>query len=215
MAVTKPYKFIGFEAMAVTKPYNFLGFVAMAVPSPRGSSPVFAFVFALGSPRGPGWVRSVIFLRRSSALGRFLSDLWGGIMDLLFSCWPAAQGIGGHCRSPRGHHGPHSTPQQNNKKHFRRVAHDFQVGLDPKPYKFIGFGAMDVTKPYEFISFGAMDGTKPYEFTGFRTPSIDDLGPDRAQCIVSASGRVLGRRVSEAALPTGTAEPPVGLKPAA
>ena len=144
----------------------------MAVPSPRGSSPVFAFVFALGSPRGPGWVRSVIFLRRSSALGRFLSDLWGGIMDLLFSCWPAAQGIGGHCRSPRGHHGPHSTPQQDNKKHFRRVAHDFQVGLDPKPYKFIGSGDMDVTKPYEFIGFGAMDS-----HTFVFTFSLGNLGP--------------------------------------
>ena len=31
MAVTKPYKFIGFGAMAVTKPYNFIGFGAMAV----------------------------------------------------------------------------------------------------------------------------------------------------------------------------------------
>ncbi len=29
-----------------------------------------------------------------------------------------------------------------------------------KPYKFIGFGAMDVTKPYKFIRFGAMDVTK-------------------------------------------------------
>ncbi len=27
-----------------------------------------------------------------------------------------------------------------------------------KPYKFIGFGAMDVTKPYKFIGFGAMEG---------------------------------------------------------
>ncbi len=25
-----------------------------------------------------------------------------------------------------------------------------------KPYKFIGFGAMDVTKPSEFIRFGAL-----------------------------------------------------------
>ena len=32
-----------------------------------------------------------------------------------------------------------------------------------KPYKFIGFGAMDVTKPYKFIGFGAMDVIKPYE----------------------------------------------------
>ncbi len=36
-----------------------------------------------------------------------------------------------------------------------------------KPYKFIGFGAMDVTKPYKFIGFGAMDVTKPYKFIGF------------------------------------------------
>ncbi len=36
-----------------------------------------------------------------------------------------------------------------------------------KPYKFIGFGAMDGTKPYKFIGFGAMDGTKPYKFIGF------------------------------------------------
>jgi hypothetical protein len=26
-----------------------------------------------------------------------------------------------------------------------------------KPYKFMGFGAMDVTKPYKFIGFGTMD----------------------------------------------------------
>ncbi len=37
----------------------------------------------------------------------------------------------------------------------------------PKPYEFIGFGAVEVTKPYEFIGFGAMDVTKPYEFMGF------------------------------------------------
>ncbi len=36
-----------------------------------------------------------------------------------------------------------------------------------KPYKFIGFGAMDVTKPHKFIGFGAMDVTKPYKFIGF------------------------------------------------
>ncbi len=36
-----------------------------------------------------------------------------------------------------------------------------------KPYKFTGFGAMDVTKPCKFTEFGAMDVTKPYKFTGF------------------------------------------------
>ncbi len=33
---------------------------------------------------------------------------------------------------------------------------------NPKPYEFIGFGAMAVTKPYQFIGFGAMAVTKPY-----------------------------------------------------
>ncbi len=32
MAVTEPYKFIGFGDMAVTKPYKFIGFGAMPVP---------------------------------------------------------------------------------------------------------------------------------------------------------------------------------------
>jgi hypothetical protein len=36
-----------------------------------------------------------------------------------------------------------------------------------KPYKFIGFGAMDATKPYKFIGSGAMEVTKPYKFIGF------------------------------------------------
>ena len=36
-----------------------------------------------------------------------------------------------------------------------------------KPYKFMGFGAMDVTKPYKFIGFGAMEVTKPYKFIRF------------------------------------------------
>ncbi len=50
-----------------------------------------------------------------------------------------------------------------------------------KPYKFIGFGAVDVTTPCKFIGlgavdvatpskfigFGAMDVTKPYRFIGF------------------------------------------------
>ncbi len=35
-----------------------------------------------------------------------------------------------------------------------------------KPYKFIGFGAMEVTKLYKFIGFGAMEVTKPYKFIG-------------------------------------------------
>ena len=41
------------------------------------------------------------------------------------------------------------------------------LSLDPKPYEFIGSGAMEVTKPYEFIRFGAMDTTKPNKFIGF------------------------------------------------
>jgi hypothetical protein len=34
------------------------------------------------------------------------------------------------------------------------------------PYKFIGFGAIDITKPYKFTGFGAIDITKPYKFIG-------------------------------------------------
>ena len=39
-----------------------------------------------------------------------------------------------------------------------------------RPYKFIGFGAMDATKPYEFIGFVAMGATKPYKFIEFAGP---------------------------------------------
>ncbi len=45
----------------------------------------------------------------------------------------------------------------------------------PKPYEFIGFGAMEVTKPYKFIGFGAMDVTKPYKFIGSETCRVGDL----------------------------------------
>ena len=45
-----------------------------------------------------------------------------------------------------------------------------------KPYKFIGFGAMEVTKPYEFIGFGAMEVTKPYEFIGFGAMEVTNDG---------------------------------------
>ena len=34
-------------------------------------------------------------------------------------------------------------------------------------YKFLSFGAIDVTKPYTFIKFGAMDVTQPYKFIRF------------------------------------------------
>ncbi len=42
-----------------------------------------------------------------------------------------------------------------------------KVRTGTKPYKFIGFGAMEVTKPHKFIGFGAMEVTKPYQFIGF------------------------------------------------
>ncbi len=52
-----------------------------------------------------------------------------------------------------------------------------------KPYKFTGFGAMEVTKPYKFIGFGAMEVTKPYKFIGFGSlwgpPLGSCLPPDR------------------------------------
>ncbi len=40
-----------------------------------------------------------------------------------------------------------------------------------KPYKCIGFGAMEVTELYTFIRFAAMV-TKPYEFTRFGTMEV-------------------------------------------
>ncbi len=49
----------------------------------------------------------------------------------------------------------------------------------PKPYEFIGFGAMDVPKPYEFIRFGAMEVTKPYKFIGFGAGVVFALRLDR------------------------------------
>jgi hypothetical protein len=41
-----------------------------------------------------------------------------------------------------------------------------------KPYKFIGFGAMEVTKPYKSTGFGAMEVTKPYKIIGFGAKPI-------------------------------------------
>ncbi len=41
-----------------------------------------------------------------------------------------------------------------------------------RPYKFIGFGALYVTRPYKFIGFGALDVTKPYKFIGFGAPKV-------------------------------------------
>ena len=52
------------------------------------------------------------------------------------------------------------------------------------PYKFIGFGAMEVTKacgvwgvtkPYQFIGFGAMEVTKPCQFIGFGAMEVPYL----------------------------------------
>ncbi len=44
-----------------------------------------------------------------------------------------------------------------------------QQSSNPKPSKFIGFGATGGTKPYKLLGFGAMDGTKPYKFMRFNT----------------------------------------------
>jgi hypothetical protein len=55
-----------------------------------------------------------------------------------------------------------------------------------KPYKFIGFGAMDVTKPYKFIGFGAMDATKPHKFIGFG--AMDVTKPAALQTIQPPAG---------------------------
>jgi hypothetical protein len=39
-----------------------------------------------------------------------------------------------------------------------------------KPYKFIGFGAIDVSKTYKCIGFGAIGVSKPSKFIGFGAP---------------------------------------------
>ena len=48
-----------------------------------------------------------------------------------------------------------------------KLLHTFVDLESHQLYKFIVFGAMDVTKLYKFIGFGAMDVTKPYKFIGF------------------------------------------------
>ncbi len=66
-----------------------------------------------------------------------------------------------------------------------------------KPYKFIGFGAMDATKPYKSIGFGAMDATKPYKFIGFgpRPLKFDFMGAHLADEVgeMSSQGGFRGR----------------------
>ncbi len=67
----------------------------------------------------------------------------------------------------------------------RHATMEPREGTCTKPYKFIGFGAMDVTKPYKFIGFGAMDVTKTYKFIGFGALTA---------CARSAHGLVSGPR---------------------
>ncbi len=54
---------------------------------------------------------------------------------------------------------------------------------DPKPYEFIGLGAMDGPKPYEFIRFGAMDDPKPYEFIWFGAMDDPNTKRNRPQIV--------------------------------
>ncbi len=44
----------------------------------------------------------------------------------------------------------------------------FNLFLAPPlgPYRFIGFGGIDVTKPYKFMCLGGIDAPKSYEFIG-------------------------------------------------
>ncbi len=61
----------------------------------------------------------------------------------------------------------------------------------PKPYEFIGFGALHGSKPYEFIRFGALHGPKPYEFIVFgalhdpKPYALDDAGLEETSLISS------------------------------
>ncbi len=63
-----------------------------------------------------------------------------------------------------------------------RYSEQYFVGVAPckwspaKPYRFIGFGAMDVTKPYEFIGF--VGRVEPGLGTG-RSLKVDPVGTGR------------------------------------
>ncbi len=57
-----------------------------------------------------------------------------------------------------------------------------------KPYKFIGFGAMEVTKPYKFIGFGAMEVTKPYEFIGFGAVDVTKVDNIKVHRVIGGWG---------------------------
>ncbi len=67
-----------------------------------------------------------------------------------------------------------------------------------KPYKFIGFGDIHGPKPYEFIGFGDIQGPKPYKSTGFGGP-LPGKGPDgqlplKIDCFGTVSARIRGGR---------------------
>jgi hypothetical protein len=48
-----------------------------------------------------------------------------------------------------------------------QAGHEFRgAGLHAGPYKFIGFGGIDVTKSYKIICFGDIDTPKPYKIIG-------------------------------------------------
>ena len=78
--------------------------------------------------------------------------------------------LGPKGRSPHPDPGPRGRPARRllRATAFYLVgAQQILVGALPKPYKFIGFGAINVTKPYEFIRFGDIHGPTPYKLIGF------------------------------------------------
>ncbi len=74
------------------------------------------------------------------------------------------------------------------------------------PYKFMGFGAMDVTKPYKFIGFGAMDVTKPYKFIGFG--AMDGVSPQAFDNEQSRPAQWFGRPYASVKGGVWATEPP-------
>ncbi len=76
-----------------------------------------------------------------------------------------AKGIGkpaGNLRKTTNHHENPQKLKEPITKPYRFIG--FGAMNVTKPYKFIGFGAVEITKPYKIIGFGAMDVTKPYRF---------------------------------------------------
>jgi hypothetical protein len=118
---------------------------------------------------------------------RRLGDLWGGPLTVggasawRFGRFPCevrrgafSGSLGGHFGTLRAPKWPPRGARRASTANLARNSATPQAKWAPKeptvaghpkaPYKFIGFGAMDVTKPCKSIRSGPLDATKTYEF---------------------------------------------------